>query len=91
MKRPQPKFHPHTMKESQVIRSKNVKIYHWVKIYRWVKLFLQHSFFSFYRYFIETTTTDMDLLLQVFFQFCHNNRCVTISDVRMLLCPLLDD
>jgi len=28
MKRPQTKFHFHTMKESQVIRSKKVKIYH---------------------------------------------------------------
>jgi len=28
MKRPQTKFHAHTMKESQVIRSKKVKIYH---------------------------------------------------------------
>jgi len=28
MKRPQTKFYAHTMKESQVIRSKKVKIYH---------------------------------------------------------------
>jgi len=28
MKRPQTKFHAHTMKESQVIRSNKVKIYH---------------------------------------------------------------
>jgi len=28
MKRPQIKFHGHTLRESQVIRSKNVKIYH---------------------------------------------------------------
>jgi len=28
MKRPQTKFHAHTMSESQVIRSKKVKIYH---------------------------------------------------------------
>jgi len=34
MKRPQTKFHAHNMMESQVIRSKNVKIYHKVKIYR---------------------------------------------------------
>ena len=45
MKRPQTKFHTHTMKESQVIRSKKVKIYHWVKIYPLGQLFMQHSFF----------------------------------------------
>ena len=28
MKRPQTKLHAHTMRESQVIRSKNVKIYY---------------------------------------------------------------
>jgi len=28
LKRPQTKFHAHTMGDSQVIRSKNVKIYH---------------------------------------------------------------
>jgi len=28
MKCPQTKFHAHTMRESEVIRSKNVKIYH---------------------------------------------------------------
>jgi len=28
MKRPQTKFHAHTMRESQGIRSKKVKIYH---------------------------------------------------------------
>jgi len=34
MKHPQTKFHTHTMRESQVIRSKKVKIYHYVKSYR---------------------------------------------------------
>jgi len=28
MKRPQTRFHAHTMRESQIIRSKKVKIYH---------------------------------------------------------------
>jgi len=28
MKRPQTKFHAHTLRESQVIKSKKVKIYH---------------------------------------------------------------
>jgi len=41
MKRPQTKFRAHTMGESQVIRSKKVKIY------RQVKIFLQHNFFLF--------------------------------------------
>ena len=31
MKRPQTKFHVHTMRESHVIKSKNVKINHYVK------------------------------------------------------------
>jgi len=53
MKRPQTKFHAHTMRECQVIRSKKVKIY------------LAAHFFSLYRYFIETATTDSDMLLQV--------------------------
>jgi len=34
MERPQTKFRAHTMRESQVFRSKKVKIYHYVKIYR---------------------------------------------------------
>jgi len=33
MKRPQTKFHAHTMRESYVIRSKKVWIYHYFKIY----------------------------------------------------------
>jgi len=58
MKRPQTKFHAHTMRESQVIKSKKLKIY------RLVKIFLQQSFFL-HRYFIETTTTAFDMLLQL--------------------------
>jgi len=72
------------MKESQVTTSKKVKIY------CCVKLFLQHSFFL-CRYFIETTTADIDMLLQVLLQFCNNNRFAAISDVIMLFCLLLDD
>jgi len=34
MKRPQTKFQAYTMRESQLIRSQKVKIYHLVKIYR---------------------------------------------------------
>jgi len=29
--------------------------------------------FSLYQYFIETTTTDIDMLLQVWLQFCNDN------------------
>jgi len=55
MKRPQTKFHAHTMREFQVIRSKKSK-------------FTIGSNFScstvyFYRYFIEATTTDIDMNL----------------------------
>jgi len=53
--------------------------------------FLQHSFALKYQYFIETTTTDIDMLLQVDLQFCNNSRFIAISDIMMLFCPLLDD
>jgi len=56
------------------------------------QFFLQHNFFLFIDKFIETTTTtDIDMLLQVLLQFCKNNRFALISDVIMLFCPLLDD
>jgi len=45
MKRPQTKFHAHTMRESQVTRSKksqNLSLGQNLS----VKIFLQHSFFS---------------------------------------------
>jgi len=53
--------------------------------------FLPTQFFSLYRYFIETASIDIDMLLQVYLQFCNNNGFVAISDVIMLLCKLLDD
>jgi len=84
MKRPETKFHAHAMRESQVTRSKKVKIY------RWVKLFLQRCFFSLYWYFIETTTTDIDMLSQVWLQFRNNNGFVAIYDVIMWFCSPLD-
>ena len=59
MKRPKTKFHAHTMRESQVIRSKksqNLSL---------GQNFLEAEFFSLRRYFIETTTTDINMLLQV--------------------------
>jgi len=64
MKRPQTKFNAHTMRESQVIRSKKSKF-----IIRSIFIvgstFLGTQFFSLYQHFIETTTTDIDMLLQV--------------------------
>jgi len=41
MKHPQIKLYSRTIRQSQVIRSKKVKIYHLVEIYRLIKLFLQ--------------------------------------------------
>jgi len=85
MKRPQTKFHAHTMRVSQVIRQKKSK-------------FIVRSNFSYstvfslkYRYFTETTSTDIDMLLQVQLQFCDNSGFIAISDIIMLFCSLLDD
>jgi len=65
MKRPQTKFHAHTMRVFQVIRQKKTKF-----IIR--SKFIVRSNFSYStvfslkcRYFTETTTTDIDMLLQV--------------------------
>ena len=91
MKRPQTKFHAHAMKESWVIKSKKVKISHYRSKVIVGSKFSCNSLFSLYRYLIETTTTDMDMLLPVYLQFCHKNRLFAISEVKMLLCPLLDD
>jgi len=85
MKRPQTKFHAHTLRESQVIRSKksqNLSL---------GQTFLAAQFFSLYRYFIKTTRTDIGMILQVLLQFCNNNGFAVISDVIMLFFPLLDD
>jgi len=57
MKRPQTKFHAHTIRESQVIRSKksqNLSL---------GQNFLAAQFFSVYRYFMETATTDSYMML----------------------------
>ena len=82
--------HARTMRKSQVIRSKKVKIYHKVKIYRWVKLFLKHSFFSLSIFYWNYNNIYM--LLQVLLQFCNNNNgFAATSDVIMFFCPLLDD
>ena len=65
MKRPQTKFHAHTMRVSQVLRSKkseNLSLHQ--------NLSLGQTFFAAvfslkYRHFTETTTTDIDILSQV--------------------------
>ena len=90
MKHPQTKFHAHSIKESQVIKSQKVKMYYQVKIYRCIN-FSCSTVFSLCRYFIETTT-DINMLLHAQLQFCSNNNgFVAISDVIMLFCPLLGD
>jgi len=61
MKRPQTKFHAHTMRESQVIRSKKSKFIIRSKFIVRSK-FSCSTVFSLHRYFIETTTTDIDML-----------------------------
>jgi len=53
--------------------------------------FLAAQFFSLYRYFIETTTTDIDMLSQCLLQFYNNCGFAWIFDIIMLFCPLLDD
>jgi len=63
MKRPQTKFHAHAMRESQVTRSKKVKIY------RWVKLFLQRCFFL----FIDILLKLQQQILTCFRKFCCNS------------------
>jgi len=75
------------MRESQVIRSN--KIYHGQNL-SLGQSFVAAGFFSVYRYFVETATTDIDMLLQVWSQFCNNSRFIAISDIIMLFCPLLD-
>jgi len=61
MKSPQTKFHAHTTRESQLIRSKKTKFNIRSKfIVRWN--FSCSTFLSLHRYFIETTTTDIDML-----------------------------
>jgi len=65
MKRPQTKFHAHTMRESEVIRSKKSQNLSSGQNLSLGQNFLAADFFSLYRYFIETTTTYIDMLLQV--------------------------
>ena len=91
MKRPQTKYHAHTMRKSQVIRSKKSQNSSLGQNLSLGQNFLAAEFISLHRYFTETTTTDIDMLLQVYLQFCNNNGFVASSGVIMLFCPLLDD
>ena len=90
IKRPQTKFHAHTMRESQVIRSKKSKFIIRSKFIVG-STSLAAQFFSLHRYFIETRTTNIDMFLQVQLQFCKNNGFVAISDIIIFFCPLLDN
>jgi len=64
MNRPQTKFHTHTMSGSKVIRSKkpNLSLGQNLSV---CQTYFAAYFFLFHRYFIETTTTDIDKLFQV--------------------------
>ena len=64
MKCPQTKFHAHIMKDSQVTRSKKRQNLSLGQNLSLSQNFLAAQFFSLYRYFIETTTTDIDMLLE---------------------------
>jgi len=79
------------MRESQVIRSKKSKYIIRSKFIVRSNFFCSTVFSLKCRYFIETTTTDIDVLLQVYLQFCNNSGFIAISDVIMLFCPLLGD
>jgi len=59
MKRPQTEFHAHSMRESQVIRSKKVNLSLGQNLFIG-KTFCRIVFSPKHRYFIETTTTDID-------------------------------
>jgi len=65
MKRPQNKFNAHAIRKSPVNRSKKKS-----KFIIWSNFIVRPKFscstgFSLHRYFIETTTTDIYMLLQI--------------------------
>jgi len=78
------------MKESQVIRSKKAKRIVGSKFIIGSNFCCSTNFLSHYRYFIETTTTDIDMRLQLLLQFCNNNGFAAIYDV-IIFCLLLDN
>jgi len=86
MKRPQNNFHSHTMKESQVVRSKTSKFIIRSKFVVGSN-FSCSTVFSLYRYFIETITTDIDMLLQVLLQFCNNIGVAAITHSNNVALP----
>jgi len=53
--------------------------------------FLATKLFFLYQWFINTTTTDIDMVLQVLLQFYKYHGFIAVSDVTMLFYPLLDD
>jgi len=65
MKRPPTKFHAHTMRVSQVIRSKKSQNSSLGQNLLLGQTFVAAVFSLKYRYFTETTTTDIDIVSQV--------------------------
>jgi len=67
MKRPHTSFHAHTMRVSHVLfgqkKSQNLSLHQ--NLWLGQTFLAGWSSFSLYRYFIETTTTDIDMRLQV--------------------------
>jgi len=79
MKRPQTKFHTHTMSDFQAVRSKQSKLSLCQNL-SLGQIFLP-QFFSPHRYVIETSITDIDMLLQVYLKFCNT---VIVGLLRLL-------
>jgi len=88
MKRSQTRFHVHIMMESQKV--KKSKFINKSKL-SLGQILLAVQVFPLYRYFIETATADIDMLLHVLLQLSNNDGFVVICDVIILFCPLLDD
>jgi len=75
VKPPQTKFHAHT-NEGKLLGQKKSKFI--------IGSNFCSVFFLSIDILFETTTTDIDMLLQVSLQFCKNNELVAISDVIIL-------
>ena len=69
------------MRESQVIGSKKSKFIIRSKFILRSNFFAA-QYFSLHRYYIETTTTDIDKHLRVQLQFCNNSGFIAISDEK---------
>jgi len=72
------------MKESYVIRSKKSESLSLRQNLSLGQTFLAVQFFSLHRYFIETTTIDRDMILQVLLQFCNNSGFSAMFDVSAM-------